>query len=811
MSTNAVNTLTTHSRQAQKAFRTSLVLAVAASATLPVYLVLALRANAWQIYISLFSLLGFAAAAWVSVRLCRQGDVTRGIALIIYANVAAAFTVSVVVAGIGLALGAATFVVILQISTQHLPSQISFRPILVVAVVAIVMGLMDFLAFPFQYVIPSLQNITFTIAGVILVVYAILVIRQFSTLPLRNKLLLSFLLVAFLSVSLVAGFAVQRSRTALIESANQSLLAAAIQTALSLDTFIDNNLNAVRIEAGFPDFVSYLQLPTAQRPNSAEETRVRRLLLQLSRKNPDYILSYALLDINGIHVVDTFFPEQNLDAASLSYFLEPLHTGVPYVSSIEQSLTEGGASLYFSAPVRNSSGDPIGVLRVSFNAGVIQQMIHQNTDLLGETSGAILLDNNGIRLADGFNSNLIMQSVVPLEPDLVAALQAQRLLPNRPLDTLATDFPSFAEGLANAETTPVFDAEIHPDEDHLDTIAVAPLTLRPWKVAFAISQPTYLAPIQAQTREIIIISLLIALFVAISAIFVAELLTAPIVRLTTVAGKVAGGDLQVQALVETEDEIGTLATTFNTMTAQVSELVEMLEHRVQERTQALEMSTNISRRLSTILDPQQLVVEVVEQLKTSFHYYHAHIYLLDELREHLVLAGGTGDVGRQLLTQRHSIRMGQGLVGRTAAINSPILIPDVTQEPGWLPNPLLPETKAEIAVPISVGSQVLGVLDVQNNLVNSLGLADVDLIQSIGNQMGIAIQNARLYAQAQQQAEKAAFINDVGQKIQSATTIDRVLQIAAQELGQTLGTRRTTVQIGIRSGQPNGKAKSETP
>jgi GAF domain-containing protein len=240
------------------------------------------------------------------------------------------------------------------------------------------------------------------------------------------------------------------------------------------------------------------------------------------------------------------------------------------------------------------------------------------------------------------------------------------------------------------------------------------------------------------------------------------------------------------------------------MTTQMGELIGTLEQRVEERTRALTVSTEVSRYLSTILDPQQLVVEVVEQIRASFQYYHAHIYLIDEQREYLVMMGGTGEVGRKLLAQGHKIRIGQGLVGRAAANDAVILVPDVTQEPGWLANPLLPDTKAEIAVPIGVGKQILGVLDVQNATVNSLTATDAALLQSIASQVAIAIQNARLYAQAQQQAERAALINEITQKIQSATTIERVLQVAAQELGQALKTQTTTVQISTQSESQNG-------
>ncbi len=303
------------------------------------------------------------------------------------------------------------------------------------------------------------------------------------------------------------------------------------------------------------------------------------------------------------------------------------------------------------------------------------------------------------------------------------------------------------------------------------------------------------------TFSIITVVVFLALTIFIS-IALSRQITRPVASLTNTAEQIASGNFDVQAEVTSGDEVGTLAQTFNTMTSRLHQAFED----VRRRALAVQTSAEVSRRLSMATSPRQLAVDVVEQVQLAFNYYHAHIYFFDDARENLVMAGGTGEAGATMLARGHKIPKGRGLVGRAADTNQPVLVPDVIQAEGWLPNPLLPDTKSEAAIPIATGNIVLGVLDVQQNMINGLGEEDVTLLQSLASQIAISLQNARSYEQSKAQADLELLVNTIGQKIQRATTVEDTLQTAIREIGLALGASRVSanIQAGIHDGNGDG-------
>ncbi len=174
--------------------------------------------------------------------------------------------------------------------------------------------------------------------------------------------------------------------------------------------------------------------------------------------------------------------------------------------------------------------------------------------------------------------------------------------------------------------------------------------------------------------------------------------------------------------------------------------------------QAAQLQTvaEISTSVSTILDQTILLQNIVDLTKERFNLYHSHIYLLDPSGKSLVLVAGAGEVGQIMTAEGRSIPLAQerSLVARAARSKQSIIINDVQAEPGFLPHPLLPETRSEMAVPLLAGDQVIGVLDIQANQTEYFSEDDANTQTTLATQIAIAVENARLLAETQRAFEE---------------------------------------------------------
>ncbi len=254
---------------------------------------------------------------------------------------------------------------------------------------------------------------------------------------------------------------------------------------------------------------------------------------------------------------------------------------------------------------------------------------------------------------------------------------------------------------------------------------------------------------------------LIALAIAsVVGLWVAWQVTQPMQSLTHAATDMAAGHLERTAPVTGPTELRTMAQAFNSMTEQLRRVLFDMEQQVSTRTARLQTVAMLSGQLNATLGSDRLLQVMVDQVKERFNYYHTHIYLVDAEKKQLVLQAGYGEAGERMKAKSHSIPLNTetSLVARAARSGEIVHVDDVQLAPHWLPNPLLPDTRSEMAVPIVAENEVLGVLDVQSSEIAGLDAGDKDLLQSLANQVAAAITNARLFEEAVRAKEEAQLV-----------------------------------------------------
>lgn len=248
-----------------------------------------------------------------------------------------------------------------------------------------------------------------------------------------------------------------------------------------------------------------------------------------------------------------------------------------------------------------------------------------------------------------------------------------------------------------------------------------------------------------------IIIIITLLFAGATGYLAARQIVRPIEGLATTSEAVAAGDFSKRVEIQSRDEIGTLAVSFNNMTEQLQGLVGSLEQRVGERTRDLELATEIGQIIAQIQDLDQLIAETVETIRARFNLYYAQIYLVNDSKDLLVLRAGTGEVGAKLLRRAHTLKLAPGSInGQTAVERRAVIVADTSHSTFFQPNPDLPETRSEMSIPLIGGKNLVGVLDLQSREANALSEDNLSAFEAIAGQLAIAIQNARLIREINQ-------------------------------------------------------------
>jgi GAF domain-containing protein len=212
-----------------------------------------------------------------------------------------------------------------------------------------------------------------------------------------------------------------------------------------------------------------------------------------------------------------------------------------------------------------------------------------------------------------------------------------------------------------------------------------------------------------------------------------------------------------------------------------------------------ETAAEIARDISSSLDLDELLEKAVELIRSRFDFYHAAIFLKDLPGESVVIREATGDAGAQLKRAGHKLGIGsKSVVGFVAGHGEPLIVNDTARDTTYYANPLLPETRAEAALPLKVGDRIVGVLDVQSKQAYAFSDDNLRTLQILADQLAIAVVNSELFAETQEHLAQHRLLHHITTTAASGTTLDEALQSAVNGLQVTLGGDRVSILLADR-------------
>jgi len=437
--------------------------------------------------------------------------------------------------------------------------------------------------------------------------------RQFRF-NLQAKVILVALTLSLVPLVILALLDNRSVRQNLTDVASQNLTIAAVQTANRIDHFLLENLLEIKATGQLRPFALYLKLAPEKRPGSRHENDVATILRTLSRRNLLLPTPYAVLDAEGINVLDTEPWHIGNDESQKIYFQEPIKTAKPYVSPILFTPGSTRQALFFvSGPIFNVAGDVVGVLRTQLSIAFLQDFIANTSGLAGPDSFGLLLNKNHFILAHSNSPEMVFKTSRRLDDRLFKQLQTAGQIPYTAQDKLFLELPTFERALQSTNGSMVFIAPLTPGDHRRNQVAAAGLSQTDWRVVVAQPRDAFLKPVGKQINSTLWLLCAIAVVVMAAAVVVARQLTQPIVNMTAIARQIAVGDLTAKVPMTRRDELGQLAQSFNDMAGQLRGLIGSLKRRVTDLKRAKSESREKEEKFRSLVESSSDLIWEVDQ------------------------------------------------------------------------------------------------------------------------------------------------------------------------------------------------------
>ena len=669
---------------------------------------------------------------------CRNGRSHLGVGLAGAGLLAVASAIPFIAVGRASYTSPLTVAMVIVTAPQLFSSRIANRIVMLSVFMGIATIMLD-IWLPVARTASNTQPYAIYVFGAGVVIYMVYAAFQYRNFKLQTKLLAFFVLIPLIIVMVVGGALILRifnQQQAQVESDVQALVQNQSKDVLNFISGADADIQFLSQNVSLENYLSLLQDDASDEAVEAARATLMTEFFTFAQARLIYD-QIRFIDATGQEIVrvdtnrsgvTTLIADAELqNKADRPYFVDTarLDLGEIFVSALDLNVERGEIERPFKPVLRY--GTPV------FHNGQFQGIVITNImaefmlePLATDSRNFYLVDQDGYFLfhpdpskqwGRDLGTNIAVGQEFPeAEVSLLSTALAPTILPTD------TDLLAYQPIILNNESSPR------------------------WFLMLATPVEEILAPINevlAPMQYVLAIALMLTPLVS---LFVSQSIAAPIIRLSEIAKKIGQGNFETVIQVESGDEVGVLANTFQSMTTQLSSLINSLESRVAARTRDLTLAVDVSHQVAHVQTLETLLANAVTLVRDRFDLYYTQIYLVEG--RSLSLKAGTGNVGKVLLQKGHKLAIGPGSInGAAVSGKQSIIVADTAASPIFRPNPLLPDTRSEMAVPLIVRDKVVGVLNLQSAEPNALTEENLFAFEALAGQLASAIENARLFAE----------------------------------------------------------------
>jgi len=585
---------------------------------------------------------------------------------------------------------------------------------------------------------------------------------------LAGTLVRTLLIFTFLPFAIMAGAAYLRARTLLREQAvtqYQSLLAAQVSVIESETLNKETQLQSMAENSDFRRLIELGLHANSLRPLEFDQIRSGLLLkfeaLDNQQEAPGFN-NFLVLDSKGNVKISTNARWQG-KTIDVGVFSEMLNAGHP--SNMFYGippLQENTLTLVTAVPYLTERGSLLGYLAATTEGTNLQRLVQPLNGLKPLADVYFILPSRQLIYQDKVTNEFLITGALSSAQYAVAnalsqKIEAQDSAPTA-LDVQASDK---SPALAEAQWMPSLQMGVALEV----------------KESYIYRQVSSLAPFT------IALTLVTLALMAIVLYFGANRIIKPLQALSDITQKFAEGEWRLRAQVDSEDEVGFLANSFNRMADELQGLYLSLEKKVDERTRQFEVSAEVANSFAALSNLDEILERAVRVLANKFGYYQVSVFLLDAGGTYLEFKAGYGAASEKMRESNYKIEVGSNsLMGWVSAQNQPKIAANVLTDNLHLKNDALPETRSEATLPITTGGLALGVLDVQSTEENAFNPESVLMLQALASQLAAAIQKASLAEMSELDFEEMARLYRSSRALAQSNTEEQALEITNQIL-----------------------------